>query len=120
MPPSTLVETRLEPLTRFEEEGVVEAPQANDVAMASDPVGLSRTVVQTPVLTLGQPTTSPLFGLYLRRGYEEAALGYGDFLRGLEELKVPPLKDRRRHLKNKVFKVNITMLLSEFVLLFFV
>ena len=30
----------------------------------------------------------------------EVALGYGDYLRGLEELKAEPLKERRRHLEN--------------------
>ena len=74
VPPSTLVETRPQPLPRLEEEGAVEAPQADDVARASDPAGLSGTVVQSPVLTSGRPTTSPLFGLYLHRGDEEAAV----------------------------------------------
>jgi len=33
----------------------------------------------------------------------EVALGYGDYLRGLEELKVEPLKEQKFHLKIDYF-----------------
>jgi len=115
MPPLTLVETRPEPLPRLEEEGAAEALTADDIVRTSDPVGLSGTTAQSPVLTSGRPTASSLFWLHLWRGDEEAALGYGVFLGGLEELKALPLKDQRRHLKNEVFRVSIIMLLFGFV-----
>jgi len=68
------------------------------------------------VLSSRRLTTSLLFGLYLRSGDEEAALGYGNFLGGLEVLKAQSLKDWRRHLKNEVFRISITTLLSGFIL----
>jgi len=40
------------------------------------------------------------------------ALGYGDFFGGLEYLKALPLKKRRQHLKNEVFKISIVTPLS--------
>ena len=40
------------------------------------------------------------------------ALGYGNFLVGVEEFKALPLKERRRHLKNEVFRVSSVMTLS--------
>jgi len=113
--PLTLVETRPEPLPRFE-EGAAKTPPADEVARTSNHVGLSGTAAQSPVLTSRRPTASPLFGLYLRKGDEEAALGYRDFLGGLKELKTLLLKDRKLHLKNEVFRVSIRMLLSEFIL----
>ena len=39
----------------------------------------------------------------------EVVLGYGDYLRGLEELKVEPLKERRQLLKNDFFRVSNLM-----------
>ena len=44
-------------------------------------------------------------------GVIEVAFGFDDFLGGLEELKALPLKERRRHLKNKFFKVSNSMTL---------
>jgi len=49
--------------------------------------------------------------LFLRREDEEAALGYGDFLEGLEELKALSLKDHQWRLKNEVFRVRLTVIL---------
>ena len=40
------------------------------------------------------------------------ALGYGDFLGGLEELKALPLKEQGRHTKKGVFRVSSMMTLS--------
>ena len=40
------------------------------------------------------------------------ALGYGDFLEGIEELKAFPLKERRQYMKNDVFRVSSIMTLS--------
>ena len=37
--------------------------------------------------------------IFLPEGDVEVALGYGDYLRGLEKLKVLPLKERMQHLK---------------------
>jgi len=81
-----------------------------------DPASLSRIAAQSSVLFSGRLTTSVLFELCLRRGDKEAALGYRNFLGGLEKLKALPLKDRRRHLKNEIFRISIIMLLSGFVL----
>ena len=118
--PSSQVETGPEPFPRVEETGAAEAPLTEDGVRVSDPVGHSRAAARSPVLTSGRSGVSPLFGLYLRRGDEKATLGYGDFLGELEELKALPLKDLRRHLKNEIFRVSTTMLLSEFVMLFVV
>ena len=38
------------------------------------------------------------------RGDVDVALGYRDYLRGLDELKAEPLKERRCHLKNEFFE----------------
>jgi len=43
-------------------------------------------------------------------------LGYGDFLRGLEEFKALPLKDRSQQLKNEVFNVSLMMIMHGLVL----
>jgi len=48
----------------------------------------------------------------------EAALGYGDFLEGLEGLKSLLLKDQWRHLKNEVFRVSLAVILLLFDLSF--
>ena len=69
--PSAQVETGLEP--RLEEAGAAEAPLAEDSARVSYPVGPLKTAARPPMLISGRPTASPLFGLYLRRGDEEAA-----------------------------------------------
>jgi len=53
-----------------------------------------------------------LFGLYIRRGNVEVTFRFGYFLGGLEELKVLHLKERRRRLKNEVFRVCIMTPLS--------
>ena len=45
-------------------------------------------------------------GFFLRWGDVEVAPGYGDFLRGLEDLKAQPLKEQRQRLKNEVFGVS--------------
>jgi len=50
--------------------------------------------------------------LYLQIGDIETALGYGDFLEGLDEIKTLLLKDRRRRLKNEVFRVSIMLPIS--------
>jgi len=70
-----------------------------------DPAGISGTAAQSLVLSSGRLTTSLLFGLCLRRGDEEAGLGYGNFLGGQEEVKALPLKDRRWPLKNEIFRI---------------
>ena len=97
--PSSQVENGPEPLLRLEEAGAAEAPLAEDGAGVSDHVGPSRAAARSLALTSGGSLAIPQFGFYLRRGDEEAILGYGDFLGGLKELKFLPLKDRRRHLK---------------------
>ena len=61
---------------------------------------------------MGQTIVSIELGLFLRRGDVEVALGYDDFLEGLEDLKALPLKERRRRLKIEVFRVSIVMSLS--------
>ena len=63
-------------------------------------------------LTSPSPRDRGVTGLFLRRGDIEVALGFGDFLGGLKELKALPLKERRPHLKNEVFMVGNTMTLS--------
>jgi len=50
--------------------------------------------------------------IVLPEGDVEVALGYVDFLGGLEELKALPLKERRWHLKNEFFMVSNSMTLS--------
>jgi len=63
----TLVETGPEPLPMFEEAGTTDALLAEDGARAIGPIGASGSAAQPPVLTPGQPATSSLFGLFLRR-----------------------------------------------------
>ena len=64
------------------------------------------TATQSPKLSSGQAVADPELGLFLRRGDVEVALGYGDYLKGLEELKAMPLKEQRQHLKNDFFRVS--------------
>ena len=109
--PSTLSVSGAESSPMLEEAGVAEALLIEDGARVLGPVGPLGTAAQPPVLTPGWPTLNFLFGLFLRRGDEEAALGCGDFLEGFEELKTLPFKDCRRHLKTKVFRVSFTVIL---------
>jgi len=50
-------------------------------------------------------------------GAVDVALGYGDFLGELEELKVLPLKEWRRRMKNGVFRVSDVITLSGVIFL---
>jgi len=92
--------------------GSVEHPLAVDGAMVAGGIGSSGATTQSQELSSGRTVANPELGLFLQRGDVEIALGYGDFLGGLEELKTLPLKERRRHLKNEVFRVSIVMTLS--------
>ena len=58
------------------------------------------------------PTENPPFGLYLRRGDVEAALGYSDFLGGLEEIKALALKDRRWRVKTSSGKHRVAYIFN--------
>jgi len=99
--PSTLVVSMVETSPRIEEAEATEVLLVEDDTRAVGPVSPPGTSVQSPVLTLGQPASSPLLGLFLRRGDEEAAIGYGDFLERPEEIKALPLKEQWWHLKNR-------------------
>ena len=86
-PPTLVVFVTVASLSpRHKVAGAADAPLIKDGARVPGSVGPSGTTTQSPVLTLGRPASSSLFGLFLRRGDEEVALGYGDFLKGLEEL----------------------------------
>ena len=80
----------------LEGAGAAEASLIDDGARVPDLVGPLGTITQFSV------TSSSSFG---RRGDEEATIGYGDFLEGLEEFKALSMKDPRRRLKNEVFTV---------------
>ena len=69
------------------------------------------------MVSSGRSSADLELGLFLRRGAVEVALGYGDFLRGLEEIKALLLKERRRRMKNEVFRVSSVMTLSDFICL---
>ena len=58
-------------------------------------------------MSLGQIGAHPdELGVVPPKGAVEVALGYGDFLRGIEKLKALPLKERRQHMKNEAFRVS--------------
>jgi len=78
---------------------------AGDVDPSGDATGY-------PELSLKRPTKNLLFGPYLWRGDIETAIRYNDFLGGIDEIKALPLKDRRRRLKNEVFRVSIMFSIS--------
>jgi len=45
-------------------------------------------------LSSAQAVANPELRLFLRKGDDEVALGYGDFLGGIKDLKALPLKER--------------------------
>ena len=75
-----------------------EYPQAAEGARAAGGVGSLGTAKQSQELSLGRTIANPELGMFFQRGDVEVALGYRDYLRGLEELKVVSLKEKRRHL----------------------
>jgi len=82
MVPPALVEAKFEALLGLETVGAIDPLVSRDsarVASTADPLG---TAAQSLVSSSGQPTKSPQFGLYLRRGSDEVTLEYGDFLGG--------------------------------------
>jgi len=91
--------------------GGAEHSLAADNVRVAGGVG-SGTATQSQELSSGWTVVNPELGLFLRRDDVEVALGYGDFLRGLEERKALPLKERRRRLKNEVIKVSVATTLS--------
>ena len=106
--PPTLDDTELGSLHGLE---TVETQAANDIGVVSGVSSLG-IIAQCLELPSGCTVTNLELGLFLRRVDVVRALRYGDFLRGLEELKTLPLKKRRRHLKNEVCRVSIVMTLS--------
>ena len=109
--PSTPIVSGAGPSLRLEGTEAAKASLLEGGSRVPDPVGLSGTDAQSPMLTPRRPTPSSLFGLYLPRGDKEAALEYDDYLEGVEEFKALPLKDQRRLLKNEVFRVSFIMIL---------
>ena len=71
----------------------------------------SGAAIQPLAVSLGQTDAHPELGLFLQKGTVEVALGYGDFLEGIEELKAFPLKERRRDMKNEAFRVSYVVAL---------
>jgi len=84
-----------------------EHPRATDDVRAAGGIDSSGTTAQSQKLSSAQAIASPEFRLFLQRGDVEVALGSGDFLGGLENLKALPLKEQRRRLKNEVFRVSV-------------
>jgi len=88
-------EAELESLHGLETAGVAEDTLAADGTRVVDGVSSSGTVARCQELSSGWTVTNPELGLFLQREDVEPALRYGDFLRGLEELKALPLKEQR-------------------------
>ena len=86
---------------------------AADSARIAGGVGSSGAAAQSLEVPSGRTDADPELGLFLRRGAIEVALGYGDFLGGLEELKALRLKERRWHMKSKVFRASSATTLSD-------
>ena len=82
---------------------------AADVVRIFGSVGSSGAAAQSLEVSFGQTGADPGLRLFLRKEAIEVALGYGDFLGGIGELKALPLKERRRHMKNEVFRVSCVM-----------
>ena len=98
--PPTLDDARLQSSRGLEKVDAAEPPPAADDARVTGgvvPWRLPHGLVRSSGRTDGHPE----LGLFLRKGSIKVALGYGDFLRGIEELKALPLKERRRHMKNR-------------------
>ena len=93
----------------FKGVGIVEHLRAADGVRVTSGINSSGTATQSHELSLGRTVVSPELELFLRRGDVEVALGYDDFLGGLEDLKALPLKEQRLRLKNEVFKISIMM-----------
>jgi len=73
------------------------------------PPSSSRYLRDIPVLILNWDCSS--------QGVVEVALGYGDLLGGLEELKTLLLKKQRRCMKKEVFRVSSVVTLSGIICL---
>ena len=97
--PPTLNEAELGSLHALETVGAAEDPPAADDARIADGIGSSGAAAQSQELSSGQAIINLELELFPWRGDVEAALGYGDFFEGLEELKALPLKKRRRRMK---------------------
>ena len=93
--PSTQIETGPESLPRLERQELLKLRWQRMTRGFLTLLVLRGASARSSVLASGRPAASPLFRLYLQRGDKEPALGNGDFLGGLEELKALPLKDRR-------------------------
>ena len=107
--PLTVGDARLSSLPSLKRVNTAEHFRAAEGAMEASGVGSQGTAPQSQDPSLGRTITGPKLGLFFRRGDVEVALGYRDYLRGLEEFKAEPLKERRRHLKNNFFRVrNLT------------
>jgi len=104
-------DARLPSLHNLERVDTAKHPQVAEGARAAGGVSSQETTEQSQELSSGWTVMDPELGLYFWRGDVEVALRYGDCLKGLKELKVEPLKERRRHLENGFFKVsNLTSL----------
>jgi len=102
-------DTRLPSSPRLERVDTAEHSQAAEGARAAGGVGSQGTALQSVEPSSGWTIIGPKLGLFFQRGDMEVALGYENYLRGLEELKVEPLKERGRHLKNDFFWVSNLM-----------
>ena len=109
MTPHTLKDTGLESSPGVEGVDAAGHLLSADCARVVGGVSSSGATAQSLEVSLRQTGTDPGLGLFLLKGAIEVALGYGDFLRGIEKLKALPLKERRRHMKNEVFRVGCVM-----------
>ena len=111
MPP-VLDGVELESRHGLEGPSIVEHPRVTDGVRFIDSISSSGTAAQSQELSPGWTIASPELKLFLPRGDVGVALGYDNFLRGLEDHKALPLKEWRPCLKNEVFRVSIVAPLS--------
>ena len=110
--PFTLDDVELESSHSLERVGITEYPKVADGARVTSGISSSGATTRYQELSSGRTVANPELGLFLWRGDVEVSLGYGDFLRGVKELKALSLKEWRRRMKNEVFKVSNATTLS--------
>ena len=116
MAPASLDDTGLESSRGLERVDAAELLPSEDGARIAGGVGSSRLPPDPRGVFVTNRCRSRI-GVVLLKGAVELALRCGDFFRGLEELKVLPLKEWRRRMKNGVFRVSDVITLSGVIFL---
>ena len=79
------------------------------IQQVEEDVSVGPSVVVHPSTRTSQepPVQSSEWRMFLQRRDHKMALGYRDFLRGLEEFERVPSRDQKRSLENDVFRVSL-------------